>query len=306
MFSLNLPDTCGGVESLQSSILVLQLGAAWKPGPTACVARFSAVGFASSCRLFTLGIRYPICYAFPYFQLNSGWLDAIFCHVNDPRMETKEKDGLSAWLQASDRCRDLYIVYLLGNLTPQPKLDSLCRTRLCRFRNGMQRIKVKRQKLMPAIKAVRDPFLFPVALRSLPESTGTCLFKCIGQLLCGLLPHFLNLAALNPAHPQRMARTSPMAYWIPFRFSDLKAFCYPLSVALPLESIHNYLHRCRRCVVLAKLCQVTSCTRSCTFSWTLGSSCASAASLSAAKGFAPGGPLFSPGFRISPMCSPAA
>lgn len=41
MFSLNLPDTCGGVESLQSSILVLQLGAAWKPGPTACVARFS-------------------------------------------------------------------------------------------------------------------------------------------------------------------------------------------------------------------------------------------------------------------------
>lgn len=185
-----------------------------------------------------LGSLYPMCYAFPYFQLNSGWLDAIFCHVNDPRMETKEKDGFSAWLQASDRCRDLYIVHLLGNLTPRPKLDSLCRTRLCRLRNGMQRIKVKRQKLMPAIKAVRDPFLFPVALRSLPESTGTCLFKCIGQLLCGLLPHFLNLAALNPAHPQRMARTSPMAYWIPFRFSDFRAFCYPLSVALPLESIH--------------------------------------------------------------------
>ena len=174
--------------------------------------------------------RYPMFYAFPYFQLNSGWLDAIFCHVNDPRMETKEKDGFSAWLQASDRCRDLYIVHLLGNLTPQPKLDSLCRTRQCRLRNGMQRIKVKSQKLMPAIKAVRDPFLFPVALRSLPESTGTCLFKCIGQLLCGLLPHFLNLAALNPAHPQRMARISPMAYWIPFIFSDLRAFCYPLSL----------------------------------------------------------------------------
>ncbi len=91
-----------------------------------------------------------------------------------------------------------------------------------------------------AIKAVRGPFLFPVALRSLPESTGTCLFKCIGQLLCGLLTHFLNLAAPNPA--MGIHREWPELHQWPTEFhsdfpSDLRAFCHPLCVALPLESI---------------------------------------------------------------------